>query len=390
MPVMPFEKPRLPSNYYVWSDPPDEKGTENLYFVSEGRRITLRGHSFRDFVQKVVPLLDGHHSIAEIQKEVADVFSPEDLADSLRLLADQNLLVDATDGFGNEIETRMEPQLNLFHEIGQDPLKIQKRLAEARVAVIGLGGAGAGTALSLAAAGVGNLWCVDALPIRESDVYLAPFLNLKELGLNRSAVTAKLIQNAAPRVNVRVIDRPIDTEEQLWAAVDGSEFVVCCLDAGQSNLIYRLNRLCLAHRIRWTSCMLSGAEVILGPTVHPFEGPCYLCYRMRSVACAWNPEQAFAFERHLDHRKQDDSGRRENLVFGAGVAANLLGMEVVKELTGVAEPATAGKIAVFDLLSLKVSKHVVLRKPFCPACFGNESNAENPDASASGRGTSNA
>lgn len=390
MPAIPFEKPRLSRNYYVWCDPPDEKGTEALYFASERRRLTLRGHSFRDFMQKVLPLLDGRHSMAEIEKEVADVFRPEDLADGLQLMAEQNLLEDAGDGLRPEIESRMEPQLNLFHEIGQNAVRIQERLSAARVAIIGLGGGGAGTALSLAAAGVGNISCVDPLPIRESDVYLSPFLRLKDVGLSRSGAVAKLIENAAPQITVRVFDRPLNTEEDLWAAIDGSEFVVCCLDAGQSNLIFKLNRLCLARRIRWTSCMLSGPEVILGPTVHPFEGPCYLCYRMRSVACAGNPEQAFAFERYLDRRKQDDSGRRENLVFGAEMAASLAGMEVLRELTGVTEPVAAGKIAVFDLLSLKVSKHVVLRKPLCPACFGKErATSANPDAPAASRGASN-
>ncbi|HKQ52260.1 MAG TPA: hypothetical protein VJT74_07830, partial [Pyrinomonadaceae bacterium] len=80
-------------------------------------------------------------------------------------------------------------------------------------------------------------------------------------------------------------------------------------------------------------------------------------------------EDEFAFESFLDRRKQDDSGRRENLVFGANVAANLVGLEALKELSGVLPAKSVGKIIVLDLLELTTTKHLVLRKPWCPACF---------------------
>jgi hypothetical protein len=93
---------------------------------------------------------------------------------------------------------------------------------------------------------------------------------------------------------------------------------------------------------------------------------------MRAVACAGNPEDEFAYERFLDQRKQDDSGRRENVVFGSGLMSNWLGLEAFKELTGISAPAALGAIVVFDLLTMESTKHVVLRKPWCPACFDNQ------------------
>ena len=90
---------------------------------------------------------------------------------------------------------------------------------------------------------------------------------------------------------------------------------------------------------------------------------------MRAVACAGNPEEAFAYERYLDRRRSDDSGARENLVFGAGIAGNLLGAEVVNELAGLGEPALVGRILTLRLTDLSIERHTVLRKPGCPACL---------------------
>lgn len=93
---------------------------------------------------------------------------------------------------------------------------------------------------------------------------------------------------------------------------------------------------------------------------------------MRAVACAGNPEEAFAYEKYLDRRKQDDSAIRENLVFSAGLAANFLGIEVVKQLTGLCEPSLIGQILTIRLTDLAIERHTVLRKPWCPACFRQE------------------
>ena len=100
-----------------------------------------------------------------------------------------------------------------------------------------------------------------------------------------------------------------------------------------------------------------------------------MCYRMRVVAAAANPEEAFAFERYLDRRKTEDIGRRENLVFGAGIAANILGLETMKELTGLAAPTLVGRLLAVSLADLRIEKHTVLRKPWCPVCFEKQQQA---------------
>lgn len=368
MPIS-LQNPLLPTHYSVWFDPPDEKGDEVLHFVSERRSLKLKGRSFREFHQRVIPMLNGKHSIEEIETATADIFPADELRDALGLLADQGIVIDAAAyTVSSDVAERMAPQLNLFHDLAPDA-PLQKSLEMATVAVLGLSGAGPALALSLAAAGVGTIRCIDSLPLVPSDVYLAPFTGVPSVGASRAETISELAKRAAPQVQIVADDRKLESEDDLRAAIEGANIVACCLDASQSNLIYKLNRVCLATGMSWITCSLSGAEIIAGPAMHPGKGPCYLCYRMRTVACAGNPDDAFAYERFLDRRKQDDSARRENLVFGAGLAANFVGMEIVKELTGLAEPSLVGRILSVRLTDLNIDKHFVLRKPWCPACF---------------------
>jgi adenylyltransferase/sulfurtransferase len=358
-----LKKPQLPSHYYVRFEPPDRSGDEQLHFTSERRKITLKGHTFREFQQRVIPLLDGTHSWETIQAQVSDIFEPEDLEKGLELLAENHLLRDADEsGMAAGAGITLEPQLNFWHEMNMDALDTQQRLARATVTIVGLGGAGASAALSLGAAQVGNLRCIDGLPVGATDPYLSPAYSLEDLGTSRAETVRKKIASMNSAVRVEARADMLDSDEDVLGAIQGSDFVLCCVDPGYGSTIYKLNRACLKAQIPWTSCFVSGFEGVLGPTVYPRTTPCYLCYKMRAVACAENPEDEFAFQRFLDRRKHDDSGKRENLVFGVGMMGNLAGLEVMKGLTNFQAPSSEGRIVVIDFLDL------TSKKPWCPAC----------------------
>lgn len=375
---MTFQKPsrpRLPSHYYVWSEPPDESGDESLHFVSGRRTIKLKGHSFREFERRVIPLLDGKHTLEQIGRKVEDIFALCDLEAGLDLLASQNLLEDGPiDEATPDLGGRLTPQSNLFHELALDASEIQRRLHEAKVTVFGLSGAGAIVADGLAAAGVGTIRCLDSETVSAADVYLSSGFCASDIGMKRLSVVEHRLSSRSPATAFESDTSDLSSDEEVARAIEGTDFVICCLDIGQSGLIYKLNRACLKSDTRWISCTLSGSEVIVGPTVHPHTTACYLCYKMRIVACAGNPEDAFAFEKMLDRRKQDDSSVRENLVFGTGLAANMIALEALREVVGLSPVPTLGKVVIFDLLDMSSSKHVVLRKPWCPACFSAPSN----------------
>jgi adenylyltransferase/sulfurtransferase len=365
-----FRKPLLPSHYSIWFEPPDESGDEILRIVSARRSLKLKGHSFREFHKRVVPLLDGRHTMEEIERSAADVFAAADLREALDMLGRQGILVEG-DGLDLPEDTaaRLTPQLNYLHEMTEGGRSLQSRLAGGTVAVLGLGGAGAATALGLAAAGVGKLLLVDPAPLAPSDLYHAPFFGADDVGRARADALADRVRASAPHVVAQPFRDAAESEDDVRRSIAGAGFVVCCLGPGQLNLTLKLNKVCVEDQVPWITCSFDGGEVVVGPAFHPGVGACYMCYRMRAVACAGNPEEAFAFERYLDRRKADDSAVRESLVFATNLAASLLGVETLKELTGFAEPSLVGRLLTIDLHDLRVQRHAVLRKPWCPVCF---------------------
>jgi molybdopterin-synthase adenylyltransferase len=369
MPNFPYRRPQLPSHYYILCEPPDAKGEEVLRFVSDTRSVKIKGRSFRDFQLRVVPLLDGTRSFEDIAEAVGDLFAHAELHAALTLLAEQNLLRDASlsAGLSDDAVSR-EPQINFLHEIAGQPAEVQRKLAAATVAVLGLGAVGAGASLALAASGVGAFRLIDHLRVSPADPYLSPAYAGDDIGASRAEIVRRKLEQDAPHAAIVVQDAPLETDAEVTAAVAGSDFVLCCIDGGQASLAYKLNRVCLASGTSWIACDCSAAEITVGPLVVPGRTACHLCYKMRLVAGSETPEDEFAFQSFLDRRKHDDSIHRQNLVFTAGLGAQLVALEAFKQLSGVLPPVTRGRIFVFDTMQLTSTPHVVLRKPWCPAC----------------------
>lgn len=370
MPIDPSQRLRIPSHYYVYCNPPDKAGEEVLYFVSPNRRVKLKGYSFREFVQHVVPLLDGRRSVAEIHTKVSDLFAAEDLVTCLDLLSENSLLEDASAwNLDEATQERLRPQLNLFHDLSPRPWDLQQRLQNAKVTLFGLTGPGVAVARSLVAAGLGTLRCVDDGVVAPADLYFSPEFQSADCGALRCDALQRHLASEATAPTVQTVTTPLTDDQMVEQVVSGSDFIVNCIDEGNLSLVYKLNRACLRTKTPWISIASSGFEIVLGPTVYPGETACYVCYRMRMIACADNPEASFDFESFLDRRKSDDGGRRANLVFGPSTAGHLAGMEVLKALCLPELLVTRGRIQVVDLRDFSSVTHVVLRKPWCPACL---------------------
>lgn len=365
-----IKRPRLATHLYVRLGPSEDSGKDILFFNSGRRQIKLEGHRLKQFYEFVIPLLNGHHTISEIEAKSAHLFRPEDLKRSLGLLTKHNLLQDADrDSLADETRIQLAPQLNFFHELDLSADDTQQQLRKSTVTIFGMGGAGAVAALSLAGAQVGTIRCVDDLPVTSSDPFIAPAFSAEDVGKPRAEIIAKAISARSKNINVVPCTDKLETEDDLLGALEGADFAACCSDIGLASLFYKVNRACLQSRVSWIPCSVSGFEGTVGPIVEPFKTACYLCYQMRAAACKEHPEEAVSFLEFLDARKRDDSEARENHSFSAGAIGNLVGLEIFKALTGVIPPSTLGHIMVFDFLQARSSRHAILRRPWCPACF---------------------
>ena len=147
------------------------------------------------------------------------------------------------------------------------------RLAENKVAVVGLGSGGGFVALSLAMSGIGEFVLVDNDDLEPGNV-TRHVCDLRDIGRNKAEAVADLILNRNPEAQVETRAGLI---EDHWDCLDNVDILVAAVDSEQVK--FTLNERCLRIGLSASYAGVyergEGGDHVI---IRPYEGPCYACW----------------------------------------------------------------------------------------------------------------
>lgn len=230
-------------------------------------------------------------------------------------------------------------------------LEGQRRLAQARVLVIGAGGLGSPVAFYLAAAGVGTLRIVDDDRVEIS--------NLQRQVLHTSARVGRAkVESATESLNALTPALKVEAIEQRVSSANIDDLVADCdvwVD-GSDNLPtrYLLNDAAVKHGkplVYGAVERFSGQVSVFHPGSQRGSAPCYRCLFPQPPP----PDQA--------------PNCAEVGVIGVvpGMVGMLQANEVIKLLLGIGEPLI-GRLLLFDALTVRFRELGLRADPECALC----------------------
>ncbi len=234
-------------------------------------------------------------------------------------------------------------------EIG---LEGQKKLAQARVAIVGLGGLGSPAALYLTAAGVGTLGLIDGDVVETSNLHRQVLYSTEDEGKPKVEVAAS---------RLRALNSDVDVIRHSTRLGPSSAVpILSCYDVildGTDNFPTRY----LVNDV----CVLLGKPNVFG-SIYKFEGqvsvfkpglgPCYRCLFTEPPPRGLVP----------------DCGQAGVLGVLPAVVGSLQATEVVKLITGAGEPLV-GRLLLYDALTMRFREVRIPKNPACPACGASPS-----------------
>lgn len=344
-----------------------------LLFRSSTLALRVEGNSASFLAERVVPLLGECRSLDELSKRIPDL-EQEELKRALDALVDARALERL-----DSVEPR-DPHSAFFRGLGVPPESARERLQSATVAVFGLEAHGAHLAVALSRLGLGNCVLADPFPLLEADLPLMPEVAGTH-GVTRQQAVADAIAKVAPATQIRLAGAM--SRESVQALVEGASVLVGCFDRGYETAQHWINRAAVAARIPAVYAEIGTHLAIAGPTVLPGQTACYMCYRMRRVACEENYDEAMAYERFVNARNSPGLSARAAAPSLPPYLSSLLTSEIVKLVVLGLPSSLAGRILEFDALTLESSFHAILRQPECPVCAEKKKQAGrfNPDLS---------
>lgn len=222
----------------------------------------------------------------------------------------------------------------------------QERLKASRVLVVGLGGLGCAASQYLASAGTGVLTLLDFDRVSLSNLPRQVLHSDATIDCPKVASARDALARINPLIRLQAIDARLD-DEALATLIADHQVVLDCSDNVETR--EQLNRLCHRQRIP----LVSGAAIRMEGQIGVFNwqtgAPCYRCisrlFGREALSCV-------------------EAGVMAPLV---GVIGALQAMEAIRLLTNYGA-AAAGKLLMYDAMTLQFREIKVAQDPACEVC----------------------
>jgi bacteriocin biosynthesis cyclodehydratase domain-containing protein len=339
-----------------------ESAAGDIYILRPGADSDLVIERPDRVARDLLGALDGTRSAAELERR----FGAGRLRSALVDLAAASLLEDAADDdrTAPRDRARYDRQLRYFSDLasGSTPAsEYHRRVRDARVALLGVGGLGSWAAYALACCGVGALVLVDGDRVEESNFNRQILYRETDVGRLKVEAAAEALAAFDSACELTVIARRLESVGDIRAAIDGADFVVNAADWPAHDIERWTNAACVEAGLPFITMSHSPPVARVGPTYVPGTTGCYAC------------QEAAYRESHplYDELVEQRRGRPSPAPTLGPVCAFIGGqvaLETLHGLTDLCPPATLGVAHIYDLRTMQVTREPVPRRPGCAVC----------------------
>lgn len=334
----------------------------DLYLLRPSSDNDIRIEKPGEEDRRLLAAFDGKHTLERLNEE----FGSKPVADLISQLQELEVVEDAADDerlAPGEL-ARFDRQLRYFSDVGpQDlpPSECQRRLREARVAVLGVGGLGGWAAWALACCGIGEMWLIDGDRVETSNLNRQILYTEADLGLLKVEAAAARLRAFNSSARITATARRLESQAEIADFVEGCDVVIDAADWPAHDIERWCNSACFEARIPYITMSHFPPIARVGPLYVPGQTGCFACQET-----AYRREYPL-FDVAVEQRRAQPSPAA-TLGPACGLIGGQVAMEVLHLLTGLSRPSTQGVAHIYDLRTMEVKREPVVPEPGCPVC----------------------
>jgi molybdopterin/thiamine biosynthesis adenylyltransferase len=349
---------------------PRLKRTVDAVRSSDGDIYILRPAAGSDLVIErpdaaalaLLDALDGSRDVDELERE----FGADAVRTALAGLAAESLVEDAADDdrIPERDRVRFDRQLRYFGDLttGADrPSDHQRRLREARVAMLGVGGLGSWAAYALACCGVGQLLLVDGDQVEESNFNRQILYRERDVGRPKVEAAADALAAFNSACRLETVARRLESVAHVREVVGSADFVVNAADWPAHDIERWVNEACFAARVPFITMSHSPPVARVGPLYEPGVTGCFACQETTY-------REAYPLYDQLVEQRRGRPSPAATLGPVCAFVGGQVALEALHHVTGLVRPTTLGVAHLYDLRTMEMTKEPVPRRRGCPVC----------------------
>jgi bacteriocin biosynthesis cyclodehydratase domain-containing protein len=312
--------------------------------------------------RELLAALDGEHTLEQLHER----FGQEAVGDLISQLGELEVVEDAADDdllAPGEL-ARFDRQLRYFSDVGSGeltPSECQRRLREAKVAVLGVGGLGGWSAWALACCGIGEMWLIDGDRVEASNLNRQILYTEADVGLLKVEVATARLRAFNSAMRITSTARRLESQAEIAEFIAGADIVVDAADWPAHDIERWCNSACFEAGIPYITMSHFPPIARVGPLYVPGVTGCYVCQE-----AAYRREYPL-FDVAVEQRRAQPSPAA-TLGPACGLIGGQVGMEVIHLLTGLSKPSTQGASHIYDLRTMEIEREAVVPEPDCPVC----------------------
>jgi len=363
-PVFPAEGMLFVGGYGQVSEIPDEDGA----------------------IRRLFELLDGTRTLDQVHHDLAADY-PHVTAAEVRAAVEQfdeaGFLLDEGASAGDLLDeyelSRWARNINFFgsySRLADNKYRYQRRLLDARVTLLGLGGLGSHILLDLAAMGIGHVRIVEFDRVELSNLNRQILYRDADIGKLKIDLAAERVQEFNPRIDIEKISGRIESTEDVLAAVNGADVVISVADRPKMEINHWVNEGCVRAGVPLVTGGLDTQRLVYF-TIIPGQTGCIECWRLG----VFRTDQVSA-TLLAEKRERQIGGDNAAFVPLVTMTTGLLIGETVRLLTGIAPPVAAGRLMQMRFDDYEATEHERWeRLPDCPICGEKAGTVKEPGSS---------
>jgi molybdopterin/thiamine biosynthesis adenylyltransferase len=345
---------------------------DRLYLNSSG--IASEIPDSAGSIEYLLEAMDGQRTLEQICALVSQHYPSITAAEILRAIEQmdqagflENAAFQAQDSDLTAYDVqRWERNINFlgsFANLHTNKYGLQARLKSARVALLGLGGLGSLLLYDLVALGVQSIRAVEFDRIELSNLNRQILYTEADVGRPKAEAAAERILAFNPHLNFEVLPLKMSSMEDVSAAIQDCDCVLCVADRPKMELIGWVNEACVRQQIPLINGGLDVQRAMYYSMIPGVTG-CVECWR-RQVARR-DPLSSGLLD---EKRRLHVGGENAAFVPLVTLVGGLMLSEFVRLTTHIAPPAAAGRLIEIRFASTEIRQAEQWEKlDDCPIC----------------------
>lgn len=245
---------------------------DTLYVGFGSLQQKITDQRFQHYILKILKFLKHQRTLTDISKYIHNDISAnnEDQKFLVKFLTENNFLI--PEGIYNKSE-RYSRSFLYYALSGGNPLKIQEKLENSHVVILGCGGIGNIVSALLATSGIGQLTLIDEDNIELSNLTRQILFSMNDCGNSKVQILKTALESRNNEIKINTICEKISGNN--LQILDDADLIV--LSADETNCLELVNNYCIKEGISYISAGYVQDVAVWGPFVIPGKTGCFYC-----------------------------------------------------------------------------------------------------------------